>query len=74
VGVLVFLPPGNWQQRLIAQPLGEGLYEVTVNMPETGVYLLFVESPSRRVEYRELPYLTLHANSSLQTPGSGSQK
>ena len=62
VGVLVFQPPGNWQQRWIAQPLGDGLYEVTVNVPETGVYLLFVESPSKRVAYRELPYLTLHAN------------
>jgi YVTN family beta-propeller protein len=74
VGVLVFLPPGNWQQRQIAQPLGDGLYEITLNLPETGVYLLFVESPSKRVAYRHLPYLTLHANSSRQTPGSGSQK
>lgn len=66
VGVLVFQPPGYWQQRWVAQPLGNGLYEVTVNVPETGVYLLFVESPSKRVVYRQLPYLTLHA--------AGSQK
>ena len=62
VGVLVFLPPGTWQQRQIARPLGDGVYEVTVNLPESGVYLLFVESPSQKVQYRELPYLTLHAN------------
>jgi len=74
VGVLMFLPPGNWQQRWIAQPLGDGLYEVTVSVPETGVYLLFVESPSKRVVYRQLPYLTLHASSSRQTPGAGGQK
>ena len=66
VGVLVFLSPGTWQQRQIARPLGDGLYELTINVPETGVYLLFVESPSQRVEYRELPYLTLHAKAEGQ--------
>jgi hypothetical protein len=62
VGVMVFLSPGIWQQRQIARPLGDGLYEVTVNVPDTGVYLVFVESPSKRVSYKQLPYLTLHAN------------
>lgn len=62
VGVLVFLPPGSWQQRQIARPLDDGIYEITLNVPESGVYLLFVESPSKRVQYRQLPYLTLHAN------------
>lgn len=63
VGVLVFLPPGTWQMRQIARSLGDGTYEISVNLPETGVYLVFVESPSQRVEYRELPYLMLHAQS-----------
>ena len=66
VGVLVFLSPGTWQQRQIAQPLAEGVYEITLNVPETGVYLVFVESPSKRVQYRQLPYLTLHANAAHQ--------
>ena len=57
VGVLVFLSPGLWQERKIAQPVGDGVYEVAVNLPESGVYLVFVESPSQRVVYRELPYL-----------------
>ena len=61
VGVLVFLSPGTWQQRQIAHSLGDGVYEITINVPETGVYLLFVESPSQRLRYRDLPYLTLHA-------------
>jgi hypothetical protein len=60
VGVLVFLSPGMWQTRQIARALGDGTYEVSVNLPETGVYLVFVESPSKRVAYRELPYLTLN--------------
>jgi YVTN family beta-propeller protein len=61
VGVLVFLSPGSWTQRHIARSVGDGIYEVTLNVPETGVYLVFVESPSQRVPYRQLPYLTLHA-------------
>ncbi len=61
VGVLVFLSPGVWQQRQIARSVGDGVYEVTVKVPETGVYLVFIESPSQRVPYRQLPYLTLHA-------------
>jgi YVTN family beta-propeller protein len=59
VGVLVFLSPGMWQTRQIAHSVGDGVYEVSVNVPETGVYLVFVESPSKRVAYRELPYLSL---------------
>ncbi|HJP90741.1 MAG TPA: cytochrome D1 domain-containing protein [Pyrinomonadaceae bacterium] len=61
VGVLVFSSPGLWQRRQIATSLGDGVYEVTVNVPDTGVYFLFVESPSQHVQYRQLPYLTLHA-------------
>jgi hypothetical protein len=64
VGVLTFLPPGSWQQRQIAAPVGDGVYEITLNVPETGVYVVFVESPSQRVEYRQLPYVTLHASAS----------
>ena len=61
VGVLVFLSPGAWAQRQLARSVGDGVYEVTVNVPEAGVYLVFVESPSQRVPYRQLPYMTLHA-------------
>jgi hypothetical protein len=51
-----------WQQRQRARSVGDGVYEVSVNVPEAGVYLVFVESPSKRVQYRELPYLMLNAN------------
>jgi hypothetical protein len=59
VGVLVFLSPGVWQERKIARAVGDGIYEASINLPESGVYLVFVESPSQRVVYRQLPYLTL---------------
>lgn len=61
VGALVFLSPGMWQERHVARSIGDGLYEVTVNVPEAGVYFMFVESPSQRIQYRHLPYLMLHA-------------
>ncbi|HEX2271548.1 MAG TPA: SCO family protein [Pyrinomonadaceae bacterium] len=64
VGVLVFLSPGIWQERKIARAVGDGVYEVSVNLPESGVYLVFVESPSQRVVYRQLPYLTLQVKDS----------
>ncbi|HJT67129.1 MAG TPA: cytochrome D1 domain-containing protein [Pyrinomonadaceae bacterium] len=61
VDVLVFLSPGIWQQRQRAKAAGDGVYEVTVNVPEAGVYFVFVESPSQHVQYRQLQYLTLQA-------------
>jgi YVTN family beta-propeller protein len=61
VQVLTFLSPGVWQRRDIAKPVGDGIYELKINVPEAGVYMLFVESPSMSVRYTDLPYLMLHA-------------
>lgn len=61
VRVLTFLAPGTWQRRDIAKSLGNGEYEVNLNVPETGVYMVFVESGSMRVNYRDLPHLMLQA-------------
>ncbi len=63
VRVLIFLTPGIWQQRGFARSVGDGVYELDVKVPEEGVYLVFVESLSQGVRYRELPFLTLHASS-----------
>lgn len=73
VGMLVFLSPGMWQQRQIAQSLGDGTYEISINVPETGVYLLFIESASQHIHYRDLPYLTLHARSASSAVKTTSQ-
>lgn len=59
VRVLTFLAPGTWQRRDIAKSLGNGEYEVDVNVPQTGVYMVFVESSSMGVRYKDLPYLML---------------
>jgi YVTN family beta-propeller protein len=61
VRVLTFLTPGVWQRRDIAKSVGDGVYELKINVPETGVYMLFVESSSMGVRYIDLPSLTLHA-------------
>lgn len=61
VRVLTFLSPGVWQRRDIATSVGNGIYELKINVPQTGVYMLFVESSSMGVRYIDLPYLTLQA-------------
>ena len=61
VRVLTFLSPGVWQRRDIATPVGDGVYELKIKVPEAGVYMLFVESSSMGVRFVDLPYLMLHA-------------
>jgi YVTN family beta-propeller protein len=61
VRVLTFLAPGIWQKRDFARSVGGGVYELDINVPETGVYLIFVESQSQGVTFRQLPYLTVQA-------------
>ncbi|HVF57404.1 MAG TPA: cytochrome D1 domain-containing protein [Pyrinomonadaceae bacterium] len=62
VRVLTFLAPGIWQKRDFAQPVGEGVYELNITAPQPGVYMVFVESRSQGVQFRDLPYLTLQAS------------
>jgi DNA-binding beta-propeller fold protein YncE len=59
VRVLFFLAPGVWQKRDFATGVGGGVYELEVNVPREGVYMVFVESQSQGVGFRQLPYLTL---------------
>lgn len=61
VRVLTFLSPGVWQRRDLAQSVGDGIYELKIHVPRTGVYMLFVESSSMGVRFVDLPYLMLQA-------------
>lgn len=61
VRVLTFLAPGTWQRRDLAKPLGNGMYEINLNVPETGVYMIFVEAGSMGVRFRDMPALMLEA-------------
>ncbi len=68
VQVLTFLAPGTWQRRDLAKSVGHGLYEINLNVPEAGVYMVFVESGSMGVRYRDLPHLTLEAVDQKSVP------
>jgi hypothetical protein len=59
VHVLTMLSSGIWQKRDFARSVGEGVYELDINGPQTGVYFIFVESRSQGVSFRQLPSLTL---------------
>ena len=67
VRVLTFLSPGIWQKRDFAQPAGGGVYELTLTAPESGIYMVFVESQSRGVSFRQLPHLMLQADGPAET-------
>jgi hypothetical protein len=74
--VLAFLAPGLWQKRSFAKGVGDGIYELTINVPQSGVYLFFIASNSQKVTFRELPYLTLQAAQSATSgtaPAKGQQ-
>ncbi|HEX6184508.1 MAG TPA: hypothetical protein VFZ44_11550 [Pyrinomonadaceae bacterium] len=55
VQVLVFQPPGVWQQRHWAKELGGGVYEVTQAFPHTGLFSVMLRVASRGIEYRHMP-------------------
>ena len=62
VRVLTLLSSGTWQKRDFARSAGDGVYELDINVPQTGVYFIFVESRSQGVAFRQLPSLTLAAD------------
>jgi YVTN family beta-propeller protein len=73
VRVLTMLSSGTWQKREFARSVGDGVYELDINVPQTGVYLIFVESRSQGVSFRQLPYLTLQTSSTTATNNPGKE-
>ena len=59
--VLVFLAPGIWQQRELAKPLGDGVYEMNFVPPQEGVYYVFFQCPSLGLQFNQRMPLTLQA-------------
>jgi hypothetical protein len=74
VRVLTFLAPGTWQRRDLAKSVGQGIYEINLNVPEAGIYMVYVESGSMGVRYRDLPHLTLEAMEPKSVPEAISHK
>jgi len=61
VVVQTSLASGNWQRRVIAAHVGEGVYEAPLLLPRAGVYYVHVECPSRKAHMRDLPFLSVEA-------------
>jgi YVTN family beta-propeller protein len=55
VQVLMFEPPGLWQQRQWARESEDGVYEVTQVFPGVALYHVMVGVASRGVSYADLP-------------------
>ncbi len=54
VQVLVFQPPGVWQQRQWAKEAGGGTYEITQVFPHAGLFKVMFQVTSRGARYRDL--------------------
>ena len=57
----IFQVPGTWRVLRPAKPLGDGIYEVAIELPHLGVYYLNLASRSLRARYNDLPSLVLRA-------------
>ena len=61
LGVLVFLAPGIWQDRMPAKSIGEGVYEISFVPPNPGVYYVHFRIPSLDVPFSQIIPLALEA-------------
>ncbi len=61
MAVLVFLAPGIWQQRELAKPLGDGVYETSFVPPNAGVYYVFFQSATLGLQFNQSTPLTVQA-------------
>ncbi|MCX7067767.1 MAG: hypothetical protein NTW85_08770 [Methylococcales bacterium] len=59
--VLIFRIPGQAQQRMIAKAQGNSIYQVEITPEETGVYQVFVQSPTLNFTFHDQPILTFRA-------------
>ena len=59
--ILTFLVPGALRVERVAKPLGDGIYDVSVELPRPGVYYLHVASRTLHARFNDLPLLVLRA-------------
>jgi hypothetical protein len=64
LGVLVYLAPGIWQQRMAAKPNGNGVYEMSFVPPQPGVYYVHFQIPSMDVPFSQITPLVLETKKS----------
>ncbi len=56
VMILIFEPPGIWQQRVMAREVEPGVYEATENFPHVGLFRVMTQVQSRGVRFADLPF------------------
>lgn len=59
VQVLVFEPPGSWQQRHWAREVESGRYVVTQSFPRVGEYRVMIQAPSRQLRFADSTSMVL---------------
>ena len=64
LGVLVYLAPGIWQERMAAMPVGNGVYEMSFTPPQPGVYYVHFQIPSMDVPFSQITPLVLETKKS----------
>ena len=64
LGVLVFLAPGIWQDRQLAKPLADNVYEISFVPPNAGVYYVHFRIPSMNVPFSQIMPLALEVKKS----------
>jgi YVTN family beta-propeller protein len=69
--IQIFQVPGTWRVLRPAQALGDGIYEVALELPRAGVYYVHAASRSLRANYNNFPTLVLRARESRATDGKG---
>ncbi len=74
VQVLVFEPPGVWQQRQWAKEVGGGVYEVSQTFPHQGTFNVMFRVASRGVEFRNLPFTEVTVVEESKTNAKANEK
>lgn len=59
VQVLLFEPPGTWQQRHWAKEVEAGRYTVTQSFPHAGEYRVMIQSPSQHLRFVDAASMVL---------------
>ena len=70
VRVLAFAA-GNWNRRYQASGLGDGVYEVSLVLPEPGSYRIMLACPSQHLEFHTSPQLVVEAVASPEAATGG---
>ncbi len=61
LSILLFGPPGSWQQRGLMQHMGDGVYRADYVLPAAGTYEMMFASNQRGFNFQDMPRTTLQA-------------